>query len=382
MDAKDEARLAYYRKNISEGRVDAKMSTRILAAAADALLVWLISLILFTGLIQILVNGGLSQELGALTNSMREQAIASGLVLYDGEGAAETEVVRTERYVRYMWNYDASEAPTDELFRYYCVFTTEGKEATPVSDFYKNILKIEEENSFFEVSGDYAVLKQNYRDLLTNYYSGEKTSEGIIAHRDIAAFYIAAHNDAWATFRGLPVYDGLLNSYMQKATAFYLAVGGVHIGCYLASSLICFIVIPVIKKRGTTFGKKILRIEPCMVDGNPITLPAIFGRGSVEMLLGVWIIPLSGLFIYGFDSMTVPFIAIGGFVLQLSVFFLAGLALSIASLAFALARKDNRALTDLAGGTWVISADVVMIRNAQAELRETMKEEKRNAGRE
>jgi uncharacterized RDD family membrane protein YckC len=73
--------------------------------------------------------------------------------------------------------------------------------------------------------------------------------------------------------------------------------------------------------------------------------------------------------------MTVPFLVAGPVVAQLSIFFIAGLILSIVSLVFAIARKDNRALTDLAGGTWIITADPVSIRNAQAELKAKMKEE-------
>lgn len=375
MDTRDQDRLAYYRKNISEGRVDAKMGTRLLAYAADILLAWLIALIAFTAGIQILINGGLSKELGTLAKSMQDEAIASSLIHYTAEGAAETDLVRSERYVKAIYGYDGSEQPKDELFQYYCVYVSKGKEATPVSDFNKNILKIDDADSFFELHGEYAVLKPANVALLDNYYSIDKTAEGINLHKAIVNFYSAAHDAAWKQFREAEPYVGMLNEYMAKATAYYVAIGGVHIGCYFLSSAICFLLIPAIKKRGTTFGKKILHIEPVMLDGKPITLASIFIRGAIEMLLSCFLIPLCGLFIYGFDSMTVPFLVAGPVVAQLSIFFIAGLILSIVSLVFAIARKDNRALTDLAGGTWVITADPVSIRNAQAELKAKMKEE-------
>ncbi|MCR5491047.1 MAG: RDD family protein [Bacilli bacterium] len=375
MDAQDQERLAFYRKNIEEGRVDARMSTRIFAGVADGLLTWLLSIILFSATIFILLNGGLSKELGTLMGDMQAESVASGLILYDKDGAAESDLVRQERYVKNILAYEGAEAPTDELYHYYCVYESKGKEATPVSDFNKNILKIGAEDSYFEAPATYGVLKQEWHDLLYQYYNAEKTAEAINAHTSLVNFYTEAHNAAWAEFRGAEPYATTLSTYMQKATAMYLSIGGFHIGCYLISAMVCYYLIPAIKKRGTTFGKKVLHIEPVMMDGNPITLPAIFARGSIEILLNCWAIPLSGFFIYGFDSLTVPFIAIGGFVLQLSVFFLAGFILSIASLIFAMVRKDNRALTDLAAGTWVITGDVVQIRNAQAELKQERREE-------
>ena len=215
MDTRDQDRLAYYRKNISEGRVDAKMGTRLLAYAADILLAWLIALIAFTAGIQILINGGLSKELGTLAKSMQDEAIASSLIHYTAEGAAETDLVRSERYVKAIYGYDGSEQPKDELFQYYCVYVSKGKEAIPVSDFNKNILKIDDADSFFELHGEYAVLKPENVVFLDNYYSIDKTAEGINLHKAIVDFYSAAHDAAWKQFREAEPYVGMLNETLK-----------------------------------------------------------------------------------------------------------------------------------------------------------------------
>ena len=370
MSFTDEERTAYYRQQIQEGRVDAPMSLRIFAGVADGLLAWLLSILIFSLSILILTQGNMSKQTGVLLKNMEEESSASGLVVYGGDGVAELEAARMDRYLKAILSYDGSEAPKDELYHYYCVYTNSEKEATPVSEFNVKILHIDQADSYFEAVGEYAVLKDEMKAHLAAYYTVDRLAEDINAYQELADFYKDAHTKAWNEFISVDPYASWLNSYIELATSYYLAVGGMHIFAYLVAGMICYYLIPAIKKRGTTLGKKVLHIEPKMIDGSDITWPSIFLRGSIEILLGCWAIPLGGFFVYGFDSMTVPFIAIGGFVVQLSVFLIAGFVLSIASLVFALVRKDNRALSDFAGGTWVITTDVTRIRNAQAELRE------------
>ena len=370
MSLTEEERTTYYREQIEQGRVDAPMSLRIFAGVADGLLAWLLSILIFSLSILILTNGNMSKRMGSLLKDMEEESSLSGLVIYGDDGVAETESTRVDRYLKSILSYDGSEAPSDELYHYYCVYTNVEKEVTPVSKFNTDILYVNQADSYFEVVGEYAVLKDELKTHLAAYYTVDRLAEDINAYQSLAEFYKQAHNEAWKGFISTEPYVSWLNSYMELATSYYLAIGGMHIFAYLAAGMICYYLIPTIKKRGTTLGKKVLHIEPKMINGNDVTWPAIFMRGSIEILLGCWAIPLSGFFVYGFDSMTVPFIVIGNFVAQLSIFLIAGLVLSIASLAFAVARKDNRAISDFAAGTWVVTTDVTRIRNAQAELRE------------
>lgn len=370
MSFTDEERTAYYRQQIQEGRVDAPMGLRIFAGVADGLLAWLLSILIFSLAILILTQGNMPKRMGALLSDMEKESTASGLVLYGDDGVAEPEAKRLDKYLKTILAYDGTGAPEDEFYHYYCVYVSDAKQATPVSEFNTKILHVDQADSYFEVAGEHAVLKEEMKTHLANYYTVERLAEDINAYQDLANFYKGTHDNAWSEFRALEPYASWLSAYMELATSYYLAIGGMHIFSYLLAGMICYYLIPAIKKRGTTVGKKILRIEPKMMDGGDITWPALFLRGSIEILLGCWAIPLCGFFVYGFDSMTVPFIAAGKFVVQLSVFLIAGFVLSIASLVFALVRKDNRAISDFAAGTWVITTDVTKIRNAQAELRE------------
>lgn len=375
MTEKEEQRLAFYRKQIKKGRVSAKNSTRIFAGIADGVLAWLLGMLFFSGLIQIVIHGDLPNQMDVDVAALKTESTASGLVLYEHDGSVESQDTRKERYIRKVVSYDATSEASDELYHYYCLYASTSKEAWEVSAFNERILKAGEEGSYFEVvaADKEAVLVDSTKDWVEAYLNGDRTAEAINAYQGLGDFYISAHNAAWNEFCKASPYVDILSSYAQKATLFYLSIGYVHIVSYLLSGILLYYVVPLIKKKGTTLSKKALRLEPRMKDGEAIRWPAILLKGSIEILLGAWAIPLTGLFVYGFDSLTVPFIASGNFVVQLSTLFIAGIALTMASLMFALIRKDNRSLSDLAASTWVTTSDIEKIRNAQAELRLTEK---------
>ena len=87
-------------------------------------------------------------------------------------------------------------------------------------------------------------------------------------------------------------------------------------------------------------------------------------------MLGLTIgMPLVPMFIFGVDGFSMPLIAAGNFVLRLSVFFLFGALVLLASLGCVLIRKDRLSLSGLASSTATFTTDMAILATEKEKLR-------------
>lgn len=143
------------------------------------------------------------------------------------------------------------------------------------------------------------------------------------------------------------------------------------IASYIISSIIIFILIPMIKVTGISIGKRVAKLEVVDRSGESIKWWQILIRGLVQTVVYSLFLPFAGFLEYGPDVITMPLLKIGESVVTMGSVIILGGLLSIASVIFMFVTSENQTLHDLASMTVVNSSDIVKInaeRNRLANL--------------
>lgn len=360
--------------------IPGKITTRLLAEAADIFLSFILGVTLFGVVFSPLFGyERISNQMLSLTTSMIQEETDAHLTLLDSKSNSySTEDMRGFWIKSYFDGNttDSNGVCSDFVFDYYTLYRKAGLYET--KDYNTKILGLPSSlsgtnsSSYFvfdssadDPFGSLAVLNANGKSQLKDYYDGKKTEECLAFHKDLSSFFDGIYSAARAEFVKSEPYYGYLVSYASLVYRRSQLASIASLVCYLFTNGIFFFLVPAIKKKGTTFGKKILKLQVADPDGG-LRWWQIFARGSVEMVEFVFLIPFEGLLLYGFDSLTLPLFIAGSFSLSLSVFLIAGFLISLLSLLMMIFRKDHQSLHDYCSKSFVYTADYAIIDSERA----------------
>ncbi len=160
--------------------------------------------------------------------------------------------------------------------------------------------------------------------------------------------------------------------YLLNGKRAYLQSAAI-IASYLFCSILAFLVVPLIKVTGLTIGKRVAKLTVDDRDGNTAKWWQIVIRFFVQTFAYCFVIPLTGIMGFGLSAFRMPLMEAFGSTVELSVFLLIGLLLSLASLIFMFVTPNKQSLHDLASMTFINTSDIKLIRDEQAR-REAEKE--------
>ncbi len=364
--------------------VDAKPSRRILAGLTDYFIVLFVGMIFYSLLVNIVTHGPLVANVNEEMNLVVDEQLKSYLSEETNEGRIKTPEQMKFTYASRIAAYGGSEESKDCLYRFYCLYEAEeGKDLWTVSDFNEQILKIGEQDSLFVSIGEGkpGALKEELRLPLQVYVAAEDPSqiqeaEPLNAYRTLMEFYEPAFNDAWAILmKSSPVNEHFI-AYANASTIYYLALTSTALGSYILSCAIFLYLVPCIHKKGTTLGKKVMKLEPRKPDGNHVSWGSIFLRATMDLFVYSSCLPFVPMFIYGVDGFSMPLMAVGSFVVRLSSFFLFGLLFAVTTLLFTLIRKDHWSLSCMISSTKIVTTDMSLISAEREKIRLAKEREK------
>lgn len=357
-----------------------KITTRLLAETADLLLALILGVTLFGIAFSPLFGyNSLSSEMLSLSKNMIAEETSAHLLLLDNKSTSYSTADMKGFWIKGYFDGNTTDSEgicSDFVYDYYAFYRKAG--VWKVEQYNTQILglpaSLSEKNSssFFVYDQSQAtplaslgVLSNEGHQQLKDYYDGKKTAECLAFYKDFSLFFDTIYSNAMKEFVQSEPYHGLILSYAALVAKRARLASAACFVCYLTTAGFFFLVVPLIKKKGTTFGKKIMKLQVASPDG---TLKGwqIFARGLVELLEYSFLIPLQGLLLYGFDSLTLPFVSIGSFSLPLSTLLIAGFLITLVSLLLMIFTKSHQSLHDFSSKSFVYTSDYAIIDSERA----------------
>ena len=354
--------------------VKGKKIRRILSELADIMLCLMLSLILFSATAGPSLDAlPISKQMSSLSIQLKDEVKRSYIEEYDEDGNQLSSSDKKEYYFASILKDDGSEDPKDFIYSFYCLYESEGKEIYDVSRYNNEILHISEEDTLFEPGSrgeDYPyIFKMELRERLKEYLRGKtKVAENAEVYAKTNSFYNETFKQMRRIFIQTEPYKSNLLKYVNLVYQRAYIISAFAIASYMLSSITMFLIIPLIKMKGTTIGKKVAKLEARGKDGEQIRASQILIRAAIQIISFIFIIPLSPFFLFGLDSFTIPFMMIGGKNITMSLFFVIGFVITLVSLAFLLISKEGFSLHGLASSTDVFTTDQALI-SAEEEKR-------------
>jgi|GEM_PF-2279001 RDD family. len=352
-----------------------KNSTRLLAELADLFLALILGLVLYSLAFSPLFGfDRVGAEIGSVANSCVEEEVSSHLVLRQNDGTTLTEEGLLPLWIKQYYDGNTSTAgvSSDFLSDYYTLYRKAGLYS--VAQYNVKVLGLPDNASEPSTSSYFVydlsssspentlgVINDQTKDYLKHYYAEEKTAEVLSCYQGLSDYFTKAYQTAWNEFVYAEPYYSL---YVRYANLIYQRAGlasGAAATSYLVSALVIFLAVPLIKKKGTTIGKKILKLDVKNKDGTPLKIWQIFARAGVETLEYVFEIPLQGVLILGISTFTLPIIKIGGFQVTQTALFIAGVVVTLASALFMMFHPNHQSLHDFASRSYVYTSDFAII---------------------
>ena len=190
-------------------------------------------------------------------------------------------------------------------------------------------------------------------DLIADFFYDESTSKG-------------AYQNAIDDLHGRSEWSLLYEQIDDLSSSLSLRSGLASICAYLAAAAIFFVGLPLIGKSGLTLGKRIMKEAVASSNGKKIAVSQIVGRGIIESVEYMGVIPLLGFFNFAYSGFSMTFLSIGGFQPTLTVFFVASAVILLFSLLMMLFTKRRTSIHDLAVRTIVVSTDYELINGNDA----------------
>ncbi len=361
--------------------IPATPGKRVLAELADILLTLILSVILFgTVFANAFGTKGINKKLSFIASDLLDIQNESGLYIPNGSSGTLDLPGSGEYLIRsYL---DDTQSEKDVVLLYYTVKSPIPK---TVDEYYSDVLRLSSDTNvsvYFDplVSGEYASLNSDSKALLTSYYGGSRLAEEVEVHGRLYQLFTTALTEARQDLVSNSTYMETLKPFAGLLLKRSFACSGASIVSYLLSSLVFFVLIPMIKKKGTTIGKKSFKIRVSREKGEPLSIPRILARGSVEMLEYMFVIPFAGFMLFSVDSITMPLMIAFGGVIRISVFLIIGLIVSVISLLMGLFRQDKRSFHDLVSDSYAHTDDYAIINAERAKRDALASQGERNDG--
>ncbi len=233
---------------------------------------------------------------------------------------------------------------------------------------YSESLFVYDSNSLDPLNSE-PLFNTEIQENLTKYFLGNTDAyEPKKAYESVTSFFENAYETAFSEAIKDETYKNYVLEFASKMwTRSYLQSAAI-LSAYLLSSIIVFMLIPLIQLSGLTLGKRVAKLQVNDIRGNKPRWYSFAIRGLVQTICYCFIIPFVGIMSYGFGAFEMPLMEIGSFTVNLSVFAIIGFLLSLASLILMLVTPEKQSLHDLASLTYVNTSDIVKIRLEEAKL--------------
>lgn len=338
-----------------------KMSKRILAFLADGFIAFILAILLFEVAFLPIVNA--CRDYTNITNSYYQTINERYDYLYSHD--LMTCNTETEKYI-----YSTAFRDTATNFLKYYVYDNniDYKKYEVVSHYFIDIKGKNQEflattiykkatNEVFQkyfncADGTFEIsLKSEFKDLFIPFYTegdtisadGEKEMNNVISKFFEGEFYVM-FNDFDQTDETFHAFNVKINEYNEYRNLNFIIAAFVT---FFISSVVCFLVVPLIDKRGRTIGKIIMKIE--RIKKNNFKVMDLKNKFLVYALSTVEILPI---------LMFIPWISAGFagiFNLQVLLYpSLIGVTYCLISLLVAVITNFRQSFKELASGTVIV----------------------------
>lgn len=216
---------------------------------------------------------------------------------------------------------------------------------------------------------DEPIFKEEIRTNLSKYFLGNTDAyEPKNAYETVSSFFNKIYDFAFSEAVKDETYMQLVLEFASKMWSRSYLQSGAIISSYVLGAIITFLLIPLIQLSGLTLGKRVAKLQVNDQKGDKPRWYSFLIRGFVQIICYCFIIPFIGVMSYGFGAFEMPWLEIGSFSLNLSLFGIIGLLLGVLSLAMMFVTPGKQSLHDLASLTYVNSSDIKTIRDAQQKL--------------
>jgi uncharacterized RDD family membrane protein YckC len=375
--------------------IPGKSSTRLWAEIADVFMSLILGIVLYSvAFLPAFGLNGLTTKMQEISSTLVEEEVASHLVAKDSDGLTYSE---TEMQRFWINNYhagnttDRAGVSSDFLFDYYTLYRKEGLYST--ADYNEKILGLpsslsaENTSPYFAFDTNAAdplnalgVFSATTKSTLEPYYGRTQTTESVELYQNLKSYFTQVYETARDEFVESDPYRSTLLSYAEVFHQRINAFIGAAFVSYLTSAAVFFLLVPFIRLRGNTIGKKIFKLEVTNRDGSRVRVWQILSRGAVEAIEFSFLVPFMPLLNLGFDGFSLPLFTLGTWQVSLTALFVAGIGLSLASTLLMFLGKKHASLHDLASLSVVYTSDYAII-DAERSKREKAKEaEAENGG--
>lgn len=389
----------YEKENVFSDVTQAKTLTRFLAFVSDFVILIVFGVILYTIAFPIAASitnlDGKEIEIQDRQSEMLQISKEAHLIPVDAETIAESETYLmdfiSDTYIENKVN-DEANLSEDIFYYFYFQYLPKFEISNPsyvtmdVARFNGEILRIEDEKygSLFtyqlDENGDedttkIGVLKDDARRYLSSYLAGEQTSE-VLTYRDLMED-LFLENYAHATFaleNYQPEYQASYEAYLnlENEKDWIFAVPSIF--AYAISSIVLYLVLPLIFKDGQTLAKKILKLGVVDRFGYRVAKYQSVIRFLVKFIIQLGVLSLTPIFIVGiYDVWSLPFISMFGWTMNFGSLFFISLLLGLTSSIITLCNKSRLDLEDLAAHTEVVILEQSNIFNSRKEKEDYLK---------
>jgi uncharacterized RDD family membrane protein YckC len=355
--------------------IPGKKSLRLLAEMADMFLALIVGVFLYFGFSAAFGYYALTDEMVTTSEALRAEQLSAHLAYVNSDGTltSKSELVEREITAIYDRTGEASSTDEDPVYLYYSTYRKAGLYS--LADYNTQILglpaTLSEDNAstlfVYDTRAEeplkaLGILNSStYANLQAYREKADRTQEALSAHEAVYSFCEKAYETAFVEFReSSPYLDEVYQYSSLVARRAYAATGGC-LASYLVSASIFFLAIPLVKKKGTTIGKKVFKLEVRSPDGAPLKVWQILSRGAVELLEYVFEVPFEALLVFGFDTFALPLFVLGNTTVSLFVLAIAGLLITLVSTGFVYFSKTGQSFHDLASLTGVYTTDYAII---------------------
>ncbi len=213
------------------------------------------------------------------------------------------------------------------------------------------------------------IFKEEIATNLNTYYLGNTDAyEPKNAYQTVSTFFSNIYDVAFSEAVKDETYMNLVLEFASKMWSRSYLQSAAIISSYLLGAIITFLLLPLIQLSGLTLGKRVAKLQVNDQYGDKPRWYSFLIRGLVQIICYCFMIPLIGVMSYGFGAFEMPLLEIGSFNLNLSLFAILGLLLTILSLVMMLVTPGKQSLHDLASLTYVNTSDIKVIRDEQSKL--------------
>lgn len=352
-----------------------KNSTRLLAELADLFIALILGLVLYSLAFSPLFGfDRASNELGTAAQACVSEEVSAHLMLRQSDNTTMDQSSMGALWIKqyYDGNTETAGVSSDFLSDYYTLYRKDGLYS--VAEYNVKILGLPESAStpsespyfIYDASSStpettLGILSDASKAYLKRYYAEDKTAEVVGCYQGLSDLYTSAYNVAWKEFILSKPYN---TYYLQYENLIYeraVIASGAAAASYVTSALIVFLGVPLIKKKGTTIGKKVLKLDVKNKDGSSLHIWQIFARAGIQLLEYVWEIPLQGVLILGVSTFTLPVLIVGGFKITQTAVFIAGFIVTLASALLMMFHPNHQSLHDFASRSYVYTSDFAII---------------------